>query len=185
MSLPPPPGWPRISSALFYDDAAGAIEDHVADDFRRRRVRYVMTDREGHVVVRLAAEQVDAPQLQVRALACDDDMDFLPHELAASIDHIEAQLRIRAERDANLAEMRIGSTLRLQDHPGDVGAIAEIHAIIRQFAESGAGVILISSYLPEILDLSDRILVAKSGTIAAEFPRAEASAARILQAAIH
>jgi simple sugar transport system ATP-binding protein len=67
----------------------------------------------------------------------------------------------------------------------DVGAIAEIHAIIRQFAESGAGVILISSYLPEILDLSDRILVAKSGTIAAEFPRAEASAARILQAAIH
>lgn len=67
----------------------------------------------------------------------------------------------------------------------DVGAIAEIHGIIRQFAESGAGVILISSYLPEVLDLSDRILVAKSGTIAAEFSRAEASAAKILQAAIH
>lgn len=67
----------------------------------------------------------------------------------------------------------------------DVGAIAEIHQIIRSFAESGAGVILISSYLPEILDLSDRILVAKSGTIAAEFRRAEASATRILQAAIH
>lgn len=67
----------------------------------------------------------------------------------------------------------------------DVGAIAEIHQIIRDFADSGAGVLLISSYLPEILDLSDRILVAKSGTIAAEFSRAEASAARILQAAIH
>jgi len=67
----------------------------------------------------------------------------------------------------------------------DVGAIAEIRAIIRNFAESGAGVILISSYLPEILDLSDRILVAKSGTIVADFPRAEASAERILHAAIH
>ncbi len=67
----------------------------------------------------------------------------------------------------------------------DVGAIAEIRQIIRDFAEGGAGVVLISSYLPEILDLSDRILVAKSGTIAAEFIRAEASAEKILHAAIH
>ncbi len=67
----------------------------------------------------------------------------------------------------------------------DVGAIAEIRQIIRSFADSGAGVILISSYLPEILDLSDRILVAKSGTIAAEFSRAEATAERILHAAVH
>lgn len=67
----------------------------------------------------------------------------------------------------------------------DVGAIAEIRQIIRDFAEGGAGVILISSYLPEVLDLSDRILVAKSGTIAAEFSRAEATAERILHAAVH
>jgi len=67
----------------------------------------------------------------------------------------------------------------------DVGAIAEIRQIVRQFAESGAGVILISSYLPEILDLSDRILVAKSGTIVAEFARADATAEKILHAAIH
>jgi len=67
----------------------------------------------------------------------------------------------------------------------DVGAIAEIRQIVRDFADSGAGVILISSYLPEILDLSDRILVAKSGTIAAEFSRAEATAERILHAAVH
>jgi simple sugar transport system ATP-binding protein len=67
----------------------------------------------------------------------------------------------------------------------DVGAIAEIRKIIRDIADSGAGVILISSYLPEILDLSDRILVAKSGTIAAEFSRAEATAERVLHAAVH
>ncbi len=67
----------------------------------------------------------------------------------------------------------------------DVGAIAEIRQIIRDIADSGAGVILISSYLPEILDLADRILVAKSGTIAAEFSRNEATAERILHAAVH
>ncbi len=43
------------------------------------------------------------------------------------------------------------------------GAIAEIRKIIRDFADDGAGVIVISSYLPEILDLSDRVLVAKGG----------------------
>ncbi|MBP5856215.1 sugar ABC transporter ATP-binding protein [Marivibrio halodurans] len=67
----------------------------------------------------------------------------------------------------------------------DVGAIAEIRQIVRDFAAGGAGVILISSYLPEILDLSDRVLVAKSGTIVADFPREEATAAKILHAAIH
>jgi len=67
----------------------------------------------------------------------------------------------------------------------DVGAIAEIRSIIRKFAEGGAGVVVISSYLPEILDISDRILVARGGTIVAEFSREEATPEKILHAAIH
>lgn len=67
----------------------------------------------------------------------------------------------------------------------DVGAISEIREIIRGIADSGAGVVVISSYLPEILDVSDRILVAKGGTIVAEFSREEATAEKILHAAIH
>ena len=67
----------------------------------------------------------------------------------------------------------------------DVGAIAEIRQMIRDFADSGAGVIVISSYLPEVLDLSDRVLVARSGTIVAEFSREDASSEKILHAAIH
>jgi hypothetical protein len=43
-------------------------------------------------VVRLAAEQVDAAQHQIGTFARHHDMDFLPHELAAGIDHIEASL---------------------------------------------------------------------------------------------
>jgi ABC-type sugar transport system ATPase subunit len=50
----------------------------------------------------------------------------------------------------------------------DIGAKAEVHNLIRQLARSGKAVILISSELPEILSLSDRILVMRGGGISAE-----------------
>lgn len=67
----------------------------------------------------------------------------------------------------------------------DIEVIGEIPKIICDFGESGGGVIVISSYLPEIVDRSDRILVAEGGTIAAEFAREEATAEAILNVAIH
>ena len=51
----------------------------------------------------------------------------------------------------------------------DVGTIPEIHAEIRRLAEEGKAVVVISSYLPEVLAVSDRILVARLGRIVAEF----------------
>ncbi len=67
----------------------------------------------------------------------------------------------------------------------DVGAIAEIHEIIRDLAKEGKAVIVISSYLPEILTLSDRILVSRQGRIVEEFASEEASEERIMYAAVH
>jgi rhamnose transport system ATP-binding protein len=49
----------------------------------------------------------------------------------------------------------------------DVGAKSEIHKLIRQLARDGLAVLMISSDLPEILEMSDRIGVMRSGTIAA------------------
>jgi simple sugar transport system ATP-binding protein len=66
----------------------------------------------------------------------------------------------------------------------DVGAIAEIHQIIRGLAEEGKAVVVISSYLPEVLAISDRILVARQGRMVAEFNAAEATAEKIMYAAI-
>jgi ABC-type sugar transport system ATPase subunit len=57
----------------------------------------------------------------------------------------------------------------------DVGAKAEIHALVDELAAAGSGVILISSELPEILNLSTRILVLRDGRIAGELRRADAS----------
>ena len=67
----------------------------------------------------------------------------------------------------------------------DVGTIPEIHAQIRRLAEEGKAVVVISSYLPEVLSISDRILVARLGRIVAEFDAVSATEDKIMYAAIH
>jgi simple sugar transport system ATP-binding protein len=67
----------------------------------------------------------------------------------------------------------------------DVGAIAEIHAEINRLADAGKAVVVISSYLPEVMALSDRILVAKQGKVVVEFSATDATQEGIMYAAIH
>ena len=67
----------------------------------------------------------------------------------------------------------------------DVGAIAEIHHLIGTLADEGLAVIVISSYLPEILSLSDRILVSRAGRIVEELSPGEATSESIMFAAVH
>lgn len=55
----------------------------------------------------------------------------------------------------------------------DVGAKSEIHGIIRELAEKGVAVLLISSDLPEVLGMSDRIAVMRNGTVVATLPRTQ------------
>ena len=62
----------------------------------------------------------------------------------------------------------------------DVGAKAEIHALIDQLAAQGHAVLLISSELPEVLSLSGRILVLRAGRLVAEVPREGATQDRLL-----
>jgi ABC-type sugar transport system ATPase subunit len=59
-------------------------------------------------------------------------------------------------------------------HGIDVGAKAEIAALVRSLAREGVAILLISSELPEVLALSDRVLVMRSGRIVASLDRAEA-----------
>ena len=67
----------------------------------------------------------------------------------------------------------------------DVGAIAEIHRIINKLADDGLAVVVISSYLPEIMNLSDRILVCRQGRIVEEFAPEDATEEKIMYAAVH
>jgi ABC-type sugar transport system ATPase subunit len=62
----------------------------------------------------------------------------------------------------------------------DVGAKAEVHAIMNQLALQGIGIIMISSEMPEVLAMSDRIVVMCEGRISGILDRAEASQERIM-----
>jgi rhamnose transport system ATP-binding protein len=65
----------------------------------------------------------------------------------------------------------------------DIGAKVEVHRIISELAASGLGIILISSDLPEVLAMSDRIVVLHEGRVTAEIPRDRASQERVMFAA--
>jgi len=69
-------------------------------------------------------------------------------------------------------------TILIVDEPTrgiDVGSKAEIHRLMSQLAQQGLAILMISSELPEILGMSDRILVMREGEIVAEFMRSEAT----------
>jgi rhamnose transport system ATP-binding protein len=77
-------------------------------------------------------------------------------------------------------------TVLILDEPTrgiDIGAKVEVHRIISELAASGLAIILISSDLPEVLAMSDRILVIHEGRITAEIPREKATEERVMFAA--
>jgi rhamnose transport system ATP-binding protein len=77
-------------------------------------------------------------------------------------------------------------TVLIVDEPTrgiDIATKAEVHHLLMQLARDGVGILMISSELPEVLLVSDRILVMREGRLAAEFARADASEERIIAAA--
>src|SRR4029077_10878231 len=80
-----------------------------------------------------------------------------------------------------------GPQILILDEPTqgvDVGAKAEIHALIQDLAERGLAIIMISSELPEILGMSDRVAVMHAGTVSGILIRAEATQDRIIALAL-
>ena len=67
----------------------------------------------------------------------------------------------------------------------DVGAKYEIYCIINELAEAGKGVVVISSEMPELLGICDRICVMNDGAFVGEFARADATQERIMRAIMH
>jgi ABC-type sugar transport system ATPase subunit len=75
--------------------------------------------------------------------------------------------------------------LLIMDEPTrgvDVGAKAEIHRLLSELAAQGLAILMISSELPEILGMSDRIVVMREGRNVAEFSRAEATQENVVTA---
>jgi ABC-type sugar transport system ATPase subunit len=66
----------------------------------------------------------------------------------------------------------------------DVGAKVEIYELMNRLTDAGVGILMISSELPEVLGMSDRIYVMRRGRIEAEFDATAATEERVLQAAL-
>jgi ABC-type sugar transport system ATPase subunit len=127
-----------------------------------------------HGVIRLAKERsviaVFFQKLQVKASS--------PHVPAQTLSGGNQQKLVLAKWLARQCRILI------LDEPTrgvDVGAKAEIHLLIDELAAAGLAVLMISSELPEVLNLSTRVIVMRNGSIAGMLDRAEATQERVMQ----
>lgn len=120
---------------------------------------------------------------------------------AKIVDRFFAELRIKAASTSmpvgalsggNQQKVALAKVLATQprvlllDEPTrgiDVGAKAEVHRLIRELADEGLAIIMVSSVLPELLGASDRIVVMRAGRTVGELSRAEASEESVMKLA--
>ncbi|QCP54316.1 sugar ABC transporter ATP-binding protein [Trinickia violacea] len=168
----------------------------------RDGIVYVTEDRklDGFFETKSIAENIYMGQLAGNA---HRSMTVSPGEMKALADDWTKAINIRAiNGNAKVVELSGGNQqkvviakslcqrpkLVIFDEPTrgvDVGAIAEIHQLINKLADDGLAVVVISSYLPEVMNLSDRILVARQGRIVEEFNSHDATEEKIMYAAVH
>ena len=101
---------------------------------------------------------------------------------AGAVDPV-AGVKTPVERKALLTE----PSVILLDEPTrgiDVGAKLEIYEIINKLTAAGKAVLLVSSELPELIGMSDRILMLREGRVGGEFTREEATQEKLMHAAM-
>jgi ABC-type sugar transport system ATPase subunit len=105
---------------------------------------------------------------------------------ASGIDQIVGKLSGGNQQKIGLSKwLATEPKILIMDEPTrgiDVGAKAEIHRLMCELAQKGLAIMMISSELPEVLGMSDRILVVRGGRIVAEVDRADATQAGIAAA---
>lgn len=155
----------------------------------RAKIGFVTEDRHGEGLVLRAAVRWNITMPFIRVFA---RLKFINHQQEKkTADHYIDVLKIKTPSDDMLTENLSGgnqqkvviskwlgakSEILIFDEPTrgiDVGAKSEIYRLIRNLADEGKSIIMISSELPEILALSDRILVFKDGEISAELENHE------------
>jgi len=178
-------GRSELAQALFGLDPDATGRVFVAEDRKRQGLVLGMVARENMSLpildrlarfsfVRRQAERTLAQQyferLRVRA----------PH-----VDTVTAGLSGGNQQKIALAKwLAAECRILMLDEPTrgvDVGAKAEIHALIDQLAETGSGILLVSSELPEVLNLSTRILVLREGRLVGELARGAADQEGLLR----
>jgi rhamnose transport system ATP-binding protein len=165
-----------------------------------RQLAYVPEDRRRHGVIpeMSLAANISLPDLDAvsRTYLIDSDAE---HELA---ERFVSRLRVKTSSvDANVETLSGGNQQKVAvarwlatgpkvlilDEPTqgvDVGAKAEIHELMGELAARGVAIVMISSELPELVGMSDRIAVMRHGAIVGELPAAESTESKILALAL-
>lgn len=198
-------GRSEIAQAIFGLDpnATGAVcvrgkPVHVrsARDAMRYGIGFVPEDRkrQGLVLSMCTGENATLPILERISHAGWIDNRAEATTVAKNFE----RLRVRATPDAITASLSGGnqqkvvlskwlaadSDILILDEPTrgvDVGTKAELHAWIDQRASEGAAVLLISSELPELLNVSTRIIVLRAGRVVGELPRGDATQHKVVR----
>ena len=163
------------------------IQPNSAIKARRRRIAYVPADRQGEGLFASMSVRENAGLLLLSRLAAA--LGWVPNR---SLDEAVREMVQRFQiRTASLAvpvsslsggnqqkvviarSLSVGPLVILLDDPTrgiDVGAKAEVHQILNGMTRQGRGVLLVSSELPEVLAMSDRVLAMYGGRVVAELP---------------
>ncbi len=121
----------------------------------------------------------------------EEDRLIEQYRRALNIQMTSAEQRVRNLSGGNQQKVVLARWLALApkvlivDEPTrgiDVAAKAEVHQLLDELARSGIAIVMISSELPEILSMSDRIITLREGRVTGEFPREEATEERLMQA---
>lgn len=163
-------------------------------------IAYVPEDRPRHGVVLEMAVAANASLASLGSVSRNGLIDTAAERAAAS--RFVDQLRIRTRSvDAEVSSLSGGNQQKVAlsrwlatnprilvlDEPTqgvDVGSKAEIHSIMGTLAARGLAILMISSEMPEVLGMSDRIAVMHAGTIAGVLDRPQATQDRILKMAL-
>jgi ABC-type sugar transport system ATPase subunit len=180
---------PATSGEILVDGKPVTI--HSPEQARNLGIAYVPEDRglQGLIRPQTIAENISLTVLKKLARSFIVDR---AKELALAKDLI-ARLGIRTRGPSQAARQLSGGNqqkvvlakwlaaeprILIMDEPTrgiDVGAKSEIHALMSRLAKSGLAILMISSELPEVLGMSDRVLVMNSGRLVAEFARKDAT----------
>ena len=189
---------PRESGEIFVDGKKVAI--HSPLDAIRAGMGFVPEDRkEQGLILKMTVRENSS----IAALASVAKGWFIDKKSEKALsDEYVAKLRVKTpsneQRVNNLSggnQQKVVIAKWLANHPRvlildeptrgiDVGAKKEIHMLTSELAKQGVAVIMISSELPEVLGMSDRIYVMHDGQIKGEISRAEASQEAIMKMAI-
>jgi ribose transport system ATP-binding protein len=164
----------------------------------RRGVAYVTSDRrnEGLMMLRPTRENLTLSAIGQSPLSSGSWMDLGREKTFATdlatrltVTPLALEKSVIAYSGGNQQKIMLAKAIAretkvfLFDEPTvgiDVGARVEVYAFIKALVEAGAAVLIVSSDLPEVLNLSHRLLVVRDGRLVDEMPKSEISEARVL-----